>query len=900
MQLIFGVACDGRVYLDFPGDRDGALGQAVVGLTGLTEILETHLGLTGPKTGEAVRIATYAAKLNASMSGAPQRFFAASFRRDPWATAKTLLGWRDDLISSGWSSEPLKSERLDDLADVEGVGPALASGLSDRLQTLLQVLANRPALGVRSIALVEPRPLLPPPCQALIEAVEQCGVEILSTTGQTNSGTSDLSNAQAFLGGQKSDPLIGDGTFVSLGADTALLAAEALAEWLAAGSEDDLAGTVIISPDGDTALLDQTLQARGLPALGQSAASPWRGALQVLPLAFATVWKPFNPRALLDLLMLPRPPISRSAARRLANAIAREPGQGGAQWTTAWARIEAELAERLIEHPNAEAEVEKRLSRWREWTTGGLYDRTVGIPAAKARQIAHRVGQWATETDGGANDPLLLSVSGAANALADAIDVLALDTLPSLLIERILEQVLSDGAQNPDHIATAGGLRCVRDPAAIWAPAARVVWWDFKGPGDRVPTPIWSRAELEALESAGCHLEAPAACSARIGWSYANAVHMAREQLILVRPALSGSEETISHPLAHQLDPITRHAGARVHWSAEQLLENASVSLAGRRIEREKVAVIAQPSPQALWTLPVSAIAKFEGRKESATSFERLLDCQMRWILLDVLRLSRGRFAEIPGADQLLGNLAHEIANRVLTAGPVADGDDILRKVDDVFEGLVDALAASLRQPELAGELAVARARLPIALKHLANVLREKGLEVIGTEVDRAAEFHGGLSVVGRLDLVVRHPVHGTGVIDLKWTRSAKRRRSEIEEGRAFQLATYGAIADPEATAPSPGAYYLLNQRRLIGPRGSMVADEQVDPKRALSDTWEDIRTTWETWRGLALSGSAVATGMPDASASIPGDLVVIPSDKPCQYCELTSLCRVRGEVVSG
>ena len=148
-------------------------------------------------------------------------------------------------------------------------------------------------------------------------------------------------------------------------------------------------------------LLDRALQARGLPALGQSAASPWRGALQVLPLAFAASWAPFDAKALLDLLLLPRPPIGRNAARKLARALAREPGTGAAAWDRAWAELEADLAERFADHPSAEAEIARRRARWREWTTGGLYSRADGIPADAARRIAARVGQWAVETDAG-------------------------------------------------------------------------------------------------------------------------------------------------------------------------------------------------------------------------------------------------------------------------------------------------------------------------------------------------------------------------------------------------------------------------------------------------------------------------------------------------------------------
>jgi RecB family exonuclease len=896
MDLIFGLACDGRAYPDFPGLGAGVVHAAVVGPTGLIDVLEVQLGLTGPRGAEAVRIAAYAAKLRAALSLDPNPFYAPSFARDPWATAKALLAWRDQLTAAGWTGGEIGSPRIDDLARAEAQTPPLPPGAPDRLRAVLADLADRPPLSIRSITLVEPRDLLTPPYRRLIDQIEACGVEIQAASPPVADRGNDLHRVQAFLLSGVTEPLQGDGAFMTVEADTALMAAEALAEWLAAGSEDDLAGTVVLSPDGDTALLDRALQARGLPALGQSAASPWRGALQVLPLAFAASWAPFNAKALLDLLLLPRPPIERRAAGKLARALAREPGTGSPSWTRAWADLETDLAERFADHPSAEAEIAKRQTRWREWTTGGLYSRSQGMPADAARRIAARVGQWAVETDAGQSDPLLLTVAGAANALVQAIDVLGQDPLPALLVERMIEQVLAEGAQNPEHIATAGGLRCVKHPAAIWGPVDRLVWWDFKGPGERVPTPPWSLAEQAALAAAGCALESASATASRISWSYANALHQAKDRAVLIRPALAGGEETVSHPLAHQLNPVTQAAGPKVRWSAERLLDDAAHNLSGRQLPREIAAIVTPPQARAHWTLPASAIAKLAGRKESATSFERLADCQMRWMLLDVLRLSRGRFAEIPGPDQLLGNLAHEIANQVLRPGPVADAEDVRRQVDAVFDTLLSAIAAPLLQPEFAGELAAARTRVPAALAELARLLRAKGLEVVGTELDREAQFADGLSVLGRLDLVVRHPTEGLGVIDLKWTKSAKRRRTELAEGRALQLATYGAIADPGAATPAPGAYYLLNQRRLIGPVGAIVSDEEVEAARSLADTWNDLMGTWRLWRDLAAKGAALGTGLPEASDHFPEGLGIIPGQEPCQYCELTSLCRVTQE----
>ncbi|WP_443749342.1 RecB family exonuclease [Asticcacaulis solisilvae] len=895
MQIYFGVGCDGAVFPDFPGQGQGAVDASVVGPRGLLRALEIQLGLTGPISNEAVRVAAYAKKIQ-SLSSRGSCFFSESFDSDPWATAQTLLAWRDDLIAAGWDRSPTGAKRIDDLASIENEGLVIPAGFADRLCLAIGSLRTSPKLALQEVHLVTPRELLPPQYQRLLIALEACNVAIIESKAYEGSREGDLSRAQNFISTGKIEPLTADGTFVMLEADTSLMAAEAIADWLASGTDDELSDTLVVDPDGDTALLDQALAARGLPLLGQSAPSPWRGALQVLPMAFAASWAPFNANALLDLLLLPRPPIGKYAAHVLAYALSREPGQGGGAWTRAWAKIETNLQDRFKDSDVAEKEIAERLKRWKEWTTPTSHRRTEGMPASVARTIAGRVGNWAIQTDGGKGDPLLLSVATAASAMGDAIEMLGQDVLPALTIDRLIEQVLAEGATNPGHVATAGGLRSVAGPDAVWAPARRIIWWNFRGPGDRIRPAPWSKRELEALASAGCTLESSAQQAARISWNYANVVKMAHERIIFVRPALSGNEETTSHPLAHQLQPLLIKPSSKISWRAETLLDDASPTFAGRKLAREPISVIQPPQVRGQWSLPETIASKLQDRKESATSFERLIDCQMRWLLIDVLRLSPGRFAEIPGADQLLGNLAHEIANQVFQAGVTPVSDIVRVQASDKFDDLVSAIAAPLLQPEFAAELARAKVKVPQALAHLSRILEKRGIELVGTELERDMDFADGLSVTGRLDMVVRHPSDGVGVVDLKWTKSDKRRRAELKDGNAIQLATYGAIADGSETSAVTGAYYLLNQRRLIAPTGSFLADDEIEPTRSLSDTWDAVVATWKGWRDLAQQGIAVAAGVEGAEAHFPSDLGFEAKKEPCTYCEMTGLCRVAAE----
>ena len=740
---------------------------------------------------------------------------------------------------------------------------------------------------------------MPPVWRRLIATLKDCGVTIAAANTEARAAKeSDLAALHRFVAGSASESLRGDGSVAQFEADTTLMAAEALAEWLAAGSEDELGGTVVVCPEGDSALLDLVLQARGLPALGLSAPSPFRGALQVLSLAFACAFAPFDARALLNLLMLPRPPIGRRAAGRLIRALVSEPGIGGPRWTEAWSNIERDLSERFADRPPAEAkaEVEKRLARWSEWTRAAEYDRNAGMTAETARAIAARVAGRALQTDAGVGDSLLMALAGAASSLGAAIGALGQIRLPALLIERMISQVLADGSANPDHIATAGGLRGVRDPGAVWGEVSRVIWWGFTGPGERVPVSPWSEAEREALAAAGCVIETPEAITSRQTYRATLPLRCAGAQILFVRAAMAGAEETVSHPLAHLLHPLLHPAGEKIRLRAEALLGRETTYFARRAIRREPAALLSLPAPRAQWMLPAPAVARLATRKESASSFERMTACQFRWLVQDVLRLSRGRFAEIPNADQLIGSLAHALAERAFPPGPVAPDADIRATIEAAFEALVLEIAAPLLQPENAGELAAAREKAPAALSHLADFLRRRGIEVVGTEQTRDASFGAGFAVTGRIDLMVRDPRQGLGVIDLKWSHSARRRREELEQGRALQLATYGAIAEPGRSVP--GAYYLLRQRRLIGPSGAFVAEEMADAPRELAQTWSDLLADWELWRKLAENGTALALGLPEALERLPENLAIAPGEDPCRYCELTSLCRVGEEAL--
>lgn len=272
MNIIFGLAADGRVFPEFPGMDNGVVGSLVTGPFGLINVLEVQLGLSGPSTTPVVRIATWHAKMSA-VPGKP--FWASSFEKDPWSTSRLILSWRDELVTAGWGrvARP-EVGRLADIALAEEAQPILPRGLADRTWDVIAALEAGETSEILSLNLIEDRELLTPGLSHLIDALEASGVEIGQIDRQElDSSSTDLARIQKYLHDGSGAPLTGDGTFVELQSETGLMAAETVAEWLATEPDQP---TVVIVPDGDSGLLDQLLAARGLPALGLSRPSPFR------------------------------------------------------------------------------------------------------------------------------------------------------------------------------------------------------------------------------------------------------------------------------------------------------------------------------------------------------------------------------------------------------------------------------------------------------------------------------------------------------------------------------------------------------------------------------------------------------------------------------------------------
>ena len=282
MHIVFGGGLDGHSYPPTATGCVAAIGQPVVGSTGLLNLLEVSLGLAGPTTPAAVRIARYQGRLRMLDDG--RQFYSQSFARDAWATAKQVLAWRDELCAAGWTRAPIVGggQRLETLAKLEMTSAqTLGKNIGERLQAVLKSLCNVEDLDVDRVDVISPESMLPPVWQKLLAQLRNIGVSVRALPERRAAEGNDLAAVQRALLGEELSQFAGDGSFVLLDAEDEWQAADAVASWLAA---DDNSATVIVRRGGGIAL-DEACGRQGLPRPGRTEASPLRSALQVLPLA---------------------------------------------------------------------------------------------------------------------------------------------------------------------------------------------------------------------------------------------------------------------------------------------------------------------------------------------------------------------------------------------------------------------------------------------------------------------------------------------------------------------------------------------------------------------------------------------------------------------------------------
>jgi ATP-dependent helicase/nuclease subunit B len=879
----------GRPLRPEPGERSWNVHRG--GPEALLRWLETQLGLQFAPPPYATRILEFAAALDRM----PGPSFADSLTADRWGTASELLGRRDALRLAGWDgrSSPGLPTLLNDLARAAEHTPLRWPDQAERLARVMIALDEGQRLPPHRIILLDPPDLWPLRWQQILARL---------ATGSPPACPPSASRGTALRTIQ--DQLI-EGTLLPAGTDpslrwlrsrSAVAACEAIALALAA-EPAGLTDTVICCEDPTVALaLDGCLGRLGLPSVGASLLSLAHPVLQVLPLALRLCWEPVDPALLLDFLALPVGPIPARAARRLAEALAGQPGLGSHAWEAA---IEALCA------PQADPEGRLR-ERLRTWLVIGRRPWGSPLPAALVKERCARVAQWASgraralaeaAASEAALSEALQAAAGQATTLGALVETQGSD-LSEPQLARLLEATLPQGITAQPHLEAADGPRLVTSFAEIVAPCARLIWLGL-GTADP-PTPAWTAQEFHALRSAGIDLDdGSRALAAR---REAERRGLARVTEALLTVALPADEELRPHPIWLQIKGALARGMLDHPVDVESVLTGTHPGDVGPwRFAQDAFALRPAQPMRPRWSVPPGLLQ--DRASTSASDLTCRLGCPLQWVFRYAARLEPGAMVSLPDDFLLKGTFGHLVLQAVRrTDGTVLPPDAAEQAVLRRFDERLPLDAAPLAQPARLEERLRLRSELAAAARSLASVLHAGGYRIEGFEVPIQGTALGR-TLLGFIDCLLTRQDGEEGVIDFKYAGRERYRRL-LEEGRAVQLATYAQARMRAAAGRPPGVGYLiLADGLLYTPEGSPLRGAgpgQVIPGPAIGVVWDRLAAAVTRADGWLTAGEAVpARPLQDPAEWPEGAALAIDTDpskdrserEPCMYCDYQALC---------
>ncbi|HEY5376953.1 MAG TPA: PD-(D/E)XK nuclease family protein [Polyangiaceae bacterium] len=916
MRVLAGLEFGGATLTAFD---DLALGRANIGHAvwnpnQLLRDLELRLGLGAERESEAVRVAKWVARI--AELPPRDRFYSKSFETDALGTGRVLLRLRDSLVEAGWDGQAIPDGgfRLETIAELEGVRvPVLPFGYADRLAMIARSLVTSHVRFYAELILAEPAELWSSRWRVIFQELERAGTR-LSHHDPNFPGAppaSDLGRVQAALNGDSPTgpvPLRGDGSFVLLTAETAWEAARSTAAILAELPADR---TVVVR-EGDVSALDNALSVHGSRSQGWRSTSPWRAALQVLPLALELAFEPKDPQRVLELLTLPVGPFRGSAGRRLAEALTQSPGIGSPAWTEAKARLVVNT-ELLVQqegkstHPEHFSErSEQLLERIAQWLEQRGDDAVSGSAKMALLAVIARVRTWLiSRLPSAPDDVTLLTAVRHAGALGAALESDPRSTFSLVEVRRLAESVLETGTAIQLIEERAGRVAHVDSAGSLGVARANVVWWSFTDAGTSSVALPWRRREFAALSSAGIHFPDPRArlVQRAVGWR--RAVLAATERVILVALGHSAGETLALHPLWDEIVARTRADAptrARVTLRAHELRDPASVAALLKRPPLHMVEAALLPGGRPEWAVPAEDVAPID--HFSAASLNALLGCPLQWGLQYRAGVNSGGHA-LPPLFMLNGTLGHRLVELLHGQGAFDLPDDELESRAEVeLDQLFEREGAILLRAGMAFERHQLRTQLVDSVLELSRSLRGAGLRILAVEKPIDVPWRGG-KLVGRIDLLVATSAGTQAIVDVKWGLSSY--RELLRSGHALQLAAYAfahALERGEQTIPE-ATYFSLKQRKLFGLTSDLLPNAETIDGPSLAETWKRVERSVDDAERLAVSGRFAVTGVRKSlplltALGIPdgahADHFALKRDISCKYCGFDAICGRRWE----
>jgi len=864
----------------------------------LLKWLETQLGLLSESVPLSSRITEYASALDKVKNAV----FAASLATDRWGTATELLSRRDQLRLGGWEETDLPHlpPLVRDLGNAAKCTRFIWPDESERLNRILAALNAGQVLGPHRCILYDPMPRWPARWQRILARLT---IEYAEPPTPQADHNSALQVAQKCLVTGETRPMATDDSLQWIRSRSVIAACEAVAAALA--HKRQCLGDITICCEDCTAalLLDGSLARRGLPTMGAYDISLAHPVLQILPLALNLFWEPVDPGLVLDFLSLPIGPIPKKAARRLAAALATQPGLGSAEW-------EKTVNELCSPANDPENHLRDRLKLW---LGGRRFARGTSLPAEAISECAKRVAQWAAgyaaalEKERNEQEVLiavLKMAAGHASTLAELAHTQGGAISEPQLI-RLRDAAVTKGGATMPHLEAMGGPRLVSSLAEITTPCSLLVWLGL-GTKDR-SVPGWTALERAAIKEAGIDVDDGRRGTAALRDAERRGFCHVTKSILAV--ALPADEETRPHPVWLQIRGGLSQGGQANPLPLEDILTRGDADAIGTWRFPTATTSIQPPQPRRpLWRIDPQLLKAH--RTSSATELQDRLACPLKWVFQHQAELYPSPIARLPDSFRLKGDFCHSVLERVLGGGgSLPSVEECARQVVRIFDERLPLDAAPLAQPHQLADKQRLRQELLRATEILVRTLHAGAYSVCSIEVEVSGKLHDR-DLSGWIDCVGVRTGGEELVIDFKYGGYDKYREF-LKNGRAVQLATYAysrSISQGRrGTFPAVG-YLILSSGVLYTPSGSRIQGDggaTIVDAPSISQVWDSFVSalvnaeawligkepvparplqTADQWpQGIEL----VLTG-PDKKGQLPAQQDV------CTYCNYQAICGLK------
>ncbi|MEO4055132.1 PD-(D/E)XK nuclease family protein [Solibacillus sp. CAU 1738] len=894
MEIILGHWLDSKPYPDELTSNSASIGKIITGFQGLINILEVQFGQSNPTIADSVRIAEWQTTIAKLDNG--QKSYSKSFQTDSWNTARELKAKRDELILAGWNPtlHPGGGKWIEAIAEIELSDHNHSKGFSDRVRTLFELLKQSYLpIAIKKICLVDKDSSVWDNWEnELVALLKQNGVQFeqveLQLPEVKEQPSTDLEKIKLALYASDTPndlTVSGDSSFMIVRSVQEWVAADFLISWLDVKGDDQ---TVLIN-NSNNLLLAELFHRRGLPSSEVNEYSKWRSALQVLPLTLETYWHPIRIDRIMELLTLPVSPLPKKLTSKLARAISNEPGIGGDKWHAAIAEAVEEFENNWLEQDLDIKKINKKKQELQEkidiWLNHEYFDASEGLPSTVIENICRKVSKWALSRNLIEPNPIFAQAHAAANELIAGIHALNVEKINQLQLSNILGSILGDGAKLPDYVEESAPWTTIQQPGALWGQVSNVLWWEFTQ-NTTSHLKKWSDAERAFLKSHDIHLTSPEQIRKRENETWHNAIHFAKDRVILFIPSKVRAEDVKAHPL---LDEI-RFALAKMNADEKQITINPALLYEQEKVaiidnDFERVAITSKeiPNPIQQWHVPQQKVNLRE--KESATSFETMLSCPLKWTFQYSGKILPSNTLSLPNESIMLGNLGHAILERLITEQAFTEGSDIQHMTAFLYDELVPKMAATLLLPENQSMYRKVRNDLQKSMQQFAKFLNESNISITETEGTHRKPWDNGVEFEGRLDLLGNTPSNRKVILDAKWSRRPSNYKQKLIDG-SIQLALYQWLMSTNDEDVIPVAYFMLSSGEFYAVTDDEIPEQYHVDRLSLKDTVQLIRHELNNVQQALSSGVAIATGVELDESS--------PFKPLCAFCDYQDLCGVR------